>query len=70
MIVKVEILRFNGVVLLFFLVNTLLFLTTNFLVNTPYNVVFSILLINIIATPIFYIFLTFQLWLNGKIQKP
>lgn len=69
-IVKVEILRFNGVVLLFFLVNALLFLTTNFLVNTPYNVVFSILLINIIATPIFYIFLTFQLWLNGKIQKP
>lgn len=68
-IVKVEVLRFNGVVLLFFLINTLLFLVTNFLVNTPYNLVFSILLINIIATPLFYVFLTFQLWHNGKIQK-
>lgn len=62
-------LRLNGVILLFALVNSLWFLIANVLVNIEYKVVLSIWIINIIVTSFFYVFLTFQLWHNGKIQK-
>lgn len=61
--------RLNTGIFLFFLLNSLWFLIANFLVNTPYKLVFSIWLINIIATPLFYSFLTFHLWQNGKHLK-
>ncbi len=63
------ILRLNAGIFLFFLLNSFWFLIANFLVNTPYNVIFIIWLINIITTPLFYTFLTFHLWQNGKTLK-
>jgi hypothetical protein len=62
-------LRLNTGIFLFFLLNSLWFLIANFLVNTPYKLVFSLWLINIIATPLFYSFLTFHVWQNGKHLK-
>ena len=59
----------NTGILLFFLLNSLWFLITNFLVSINYKVMFPVWLINIITIPIFYSFLTFHLWKNGKSQK-
>ncbi len=64
-----RILKLNAGVFLFFLLNSFWFLIANFLVNTPYNVIFTIWLINMITTPLFYTFLTFHLWQNGKTLK-
>ncbi len=66
---EIKKIRLNTGIFLFFLLNSLWFLIANFLVNTPYNLVFSLWLINIIATPLFYSFLTFNLWQNGRPLK-
>ncbi|MEP0265342.1 hypothetical protein [Dokdonia sp.] len=64
-----HILVFNGIVLLFFLLNSIWFLIVNFLVNTPNKIMFPIWLINAIAMPLFYLYLAYYIWHNGKIQK-
>lgn len=61
--------QLNTAIFLFFLLNSIWFLTTNFLVNISYKIIFSLWIINIIAMTIFYSFLSFYLWKNGKTQK-
>lgn len=60
----------NSGIMLFFLINSLWFLALNFLINHSLEMLYYIWMINAIATPLFYCFLTWHIWQSGKIQKP
>lgn len=55
---------FNAITFLFFTINFLWFLVVNFLINAMGESIFYLWVINIIATPLFYLYLTFYLWKN------
>lgn len=55
---------FNVVTFLFFTINSLWFLVVNFLITTLEGSIFYLWVINVIATPLFYLYLTVYLWKN------
>lgn len=57
-------------VLCFFIVNSMWFLAVNFTVNEAHTTVFVLWIFNAVLTPLFYLFLTYQLWQNGKTPPP
>ncbi|MCC7454617.1 MAG: hypothetical protein IT222_10655 [Crocinitomix sp.] len=60
----------NAVVLVYFSLNLIMILPINYLVNADTELKFYFLLSNAFVTTLFYIYLTYSLWKNGKIQKP
>ncbi len=64
-----KLIKLNTGVFLFFLLNSLWFLISNFLVKVNYKVMSYVWLINITTTPLFYSFLTFYIWKIGRSQK-
>ncbi|KAF2519586.1 hypothetical protein E0W68_04375 [Flavobacterium salilacus subsp. salilacus] len=61
--------RLNIVVLVFFTLNTLIFLPFNFLVNEASGIKFYFWACNLILVVIFYGFLISEIWRNGRIRK-
>ncbi|OIQ21091.1 MAG: hypothetical protein BM557_04865 [Flavobacterium sp. MedPE-SWcel] len=61
--------RLNIVVLVFFTLNTIIYLPFNFLVNETTGVKFYFWGCHILFLLIFYGFLTSEIWRNGKIRK-
>ena len=64
-----NLLRLNTAIFLFFLFNCLWFVVTNFIVNIPYKTTLFLWYAILILTPLFYSFLTFYLWKNGRMLK-
>jgi hypothetical protein len=60
---------FNFGVLMYFSVNLLIFIPLNFLVNSQSHVIYYFWMINLVVTILFYLFLIYMIWLNGKILK-
>lgn len=65
-----QLILFNTGTILFFSINSLWHVLINFLINSPTSFIYSIWLINAIALPLYYIFLTLLIWKNGKTLKP
>lgn len=61
--------RLNLVILVFFTLNTLIFLPFNFLVNESSGVKFYFWTGNVIITLLFYTFLISEIWRNAKTKK-
>ncbi|NDI98428.1 hypothetical protein GWA97_05020 [Flavobacterium sp. LaA7.5] len=61
--------RLNIVILVFFTLNTLIFLPFNFLVNEKSGIKFYFWTGNIILLLLFYGFLISEIWRNGRIRK-
>jgi len=59
----------NSIVLIFFSLNLIFFLPLNFLVNEYSNLKFYFWFVNLMCTILFYGFLTFSIWKNGKTHK-
>jgi hypothetical protein len=57
------------VVLIYFTINTLVFLPFNFLVNESSGVKFYFLTGNVFMTFFFYVYLTSLVWKNGTANK-
>jgi len=62
--------RLNMVFLVFFTLNTILFLPFNFMVNAAGNVKFYFWTGHIILLILFYLYLTFEIWSNGRRTTP
>jgi len=62
--------RLNMVFLVFFTLNTILFLPFNFMVNAAGNVKFYFWTGHIILLILFYLYLTFEIWANGRRTTP
>lgn len=60
---------FNFGVLMYFSINLLIFLPFNFLVNSQSHVIYYFWMINLVVTILFYSFLIYMIWLNGKTPK-
>lgn len=60
----------NSGVLMYFSINLLIFLPLNFLVNSQSHVIYYFWMVNLIVTILFYLFLIYMIWLNGKTHKP
>lgn len=60
----------NGVILTYFSLNLIMILPINYFINAETDLKFIFLVSNMITTTLFYIYLTYSLWKNGKIQKP
>lgn len=60
----------NGVILTYFSLNLIMILPINYFINADTDLKFIFLVSNMITTTLFYIYLTYSLWKNGKIQKP
>lgn len=61
--------RLNAVILVFFSVNMLFFLPINFLINESTGLKFYFWSCNLVFTLLFYLFLSYSIWKNGRIQK-
>jgi hypothetical protein len=61
--------KLNMVVLIYFTINTLVFLPFNFLVNESSGVKFYFLTGNVFMTFFFYVYLTSLVWKNGTANK-
>lgn len=61
--------RLNAVILIFFSVNMLFFLPINFLINESTGLKFYFWFGNLGITLLFYSFLTYSIWKNGRIRK-
>lgn len=61
--------QLNIAVLIFFTLNTLIFLPVNFLVNEDSGVKYYFWTGNVLLLLLFYSFLIFKIWKNGKIRK-
>ncbi len=59
-------LRLSAGILAYYAVDSLWFIAVNFLVNQHLNLVFSLWMVHALATPLFYVFLTYHLWQTGK----
>lgn len=66
---RTEIIRVNGAVLLFFSLDLLISLATNFLINAGLNFVVYFWLIRLALLLILYSILIYTLWLTGKNPK-
>ncbi len=60
----------NGVILVYFSLNLIMILPINYFINAETTLKFIFLVSNMITTTLLYIYLTYALWKNGKIQKP
>lgn len=60
----------NSAVFLFFCANSLFFTVVNLVVTASSDLMIYLWIINALATPAFYIFLTYLLWQNGNAPKP
>lgn len=60
----------NGVILTYFSLNLIMILPVNYFINADTDLKFVFMVSNMITTTLFYIYLTYSLWKNGKIQKP
>ncbi len=63
-------LRLNSGIFIYSAINLLVFSSLNFLVNESINLVVAFWVLNVVASSIFYLFLTYQIWQHGKIHKP
>lgn len=66
---RLENMRLNAAILLFFSLSMVFFLPVNFLINVPSEVKFWFWLANLLLTLTFYTFLILEIWKNGKIQR-
>jgi len=62
--------RLNMVFLVFFTLNTIIFLPFNFLINAAGNVKFYFWTGHIILLILFYLYLAFEIWSNGRRTTP
>jgi hypothetical protein len=60
----------NGVILVYFSLNLIMILPINYFVNAKTDLKYIFMVSNMITTTLLYIYLTYSLWKNGKIQKP
>lgn len=60
----------NGAILVYFSLNLIMILPINYFVNAKTDLKYIFMVSNMITTTLFYIYLTYSLWKNGKIQKP
>lgn len=60
----------NGAILVYFSLNLIIILPINYFINADSKLINIFLVSNMITTTLFYIYLTYSLWKNGKIQKP
>lgn len=61
--------RLNSVILGFFTINLIIFLPFNFLVNESTGLKYYFWLINIVIIVLFYTYLTWSIWKNGRGRK-
>lgn len=61
--------RLNAVILFFFSVNLIFFLPYNFIINKSAGLQFYFWLGILIITVLFYLFLIYSIWKNGRIRK-
>lgn len=61
--------KLNQIILMYFTLSLVLFLPNNFTINTGMDLKFYIWLLILLITLLFYIFITLQIWRNGKTQK-
>lgn len=59
----------NAVILIYFSINLILSLPLNFLVNEKLNVVILFWIVNLISILLFYFFLIYLIWQDGKTRK-
>ncbi len=62
--------RLNMVFLVFFTLNTMIFLPFNFMINATGNTKFYFWAGHIILLILFYLYLTFEIWANGRRTTP
>lgn len=60
----------NGAILVYFSLNLIIILPINYFINADSELINIFLVSNMITTTLFYIYLTYSLWKNGKIRKP
>lgn len=58
--------KLNTAILLYFTINTIIFLPLNFILNSSGNAKFYIWIINVTIILLFYIYLTALIWKNGR----
>jgi hypothetical protein len=64
-----ELLLLNSVFIGYFSINSILFLSINFLVNESLDLVTPFWVLNALSALFLYSFLTYMIWQHGKIQK-
>jgi len=62
--------RLNMVFLVFFTLNTIIFLPFNFMINAAGNAKFYFWAGHVVLLILFYLYLTFELWANGRRTTP
>jgi len=60
--------RLNSIILVFFTLNTIVFLPFNFMINEKSGVQFYFLTGNAIVISLFNLYLMYEIWKNGRIQ--
>jgi hypothetical protein len=60
----------NGAIFVYFSLNLIIILPINYFINADTQLTNIFMISNMITTTLFYIYLTYSLWKNGKIQKP
>lgn len=64
-----ELLLLNSVFIGYFSINSIIFLSINFLVNESLDLVTPFWVLNALSALFLYLFLTYMIWQHGKIQK-
>jgi hypothetical protein len=64
-----ELLLLNSVFIGYFSINSIIFLSINFLVNESIDLVIPFWILNALSALFLYLFLTYMIWQHGKIQK-
>ncbi|HAD97269.1 MAG TPA: hypothetical protein DCG19_07670 [Cryomorphaceae bacterium] len=57
-------------ILIYYAIDSLWFISVNFMVNQEVSTVFGLWMVHALVTPLFYIFLTHHIWRTGRILKP
>jgi len=64
-----ELFLLNSVFIGYFSINSIIFLSINFLINESLDLVTPFWILNALSALFLYSFLTYMIWLHGKIQK-
>jgi hypothetical protein len=67
--VNKELLVLNSVFIGYFSINSILFLSINFLVNESLDLVTPFWVLNALSALFLYLFLTYMIWQHGRTQK-
>lgn len=67
--IKKELLLLNSVFIGYFSINSIIFLSINFLVNESLDLVTPFWVLNALSALFLYSFLTYMIWQHGRIQK-